>query len=75
MLKYETITAEEIDYLIEHGSLDEYKEQQQRNAMNSVEPEVEKENTPSTADTQQQSQQEVSSDESTDVKEDSNDDK
>ena len=43
-MKYETITAEEIDYLIEHGSLDEYKEQQQRNAMNSVEPEVEKEN-------------------------------
>ena len=39
LLKYETITAEEIDYLIEHGSLDEYKAQQERNAMNVVEEE------------------------------------
>ena len=37
LLKYETITAEEIDYLIEHGSLDDYKEQQIRNAMNQPE--------------------------------------
>lgn len=35
LLKYETITAEEIDYLIEHGSLDDYKANQEKNAMNS----------------------------------------
>ncbi len=32
LLKYETITAEEINYLIEHGSLDEYKAEQEKNA-------------------------------------------
>ena len=37
LLKYETITAEEIDYLIEHGSLDEYKALQEKNAMNQKE--------------------------------------
>ena len=37
LLKYETITADEINYLVEHGSLDEYKEQSKRNAMNNPE--------------------------------------
>lgn len=40
LLKYETITADEINYLVEHGSLDEYKAQAERNAMNSEEKDI-----------------------------------
>lgn len=72
LLKYETITAEEIDYLIEHGSLDEYKAQQQKNAMNSVEPDTkEAESNPEQTDSQENS----SLDELKDTKDDSTDDK
>lgn len=72
LLKYETITAEEIDYLIEHGSLDEYKAQQQKNAMNSVEPDTkEAESNPKQTDSQENS----SLDELKDTKDDSTDDK
>ena len=72
LLKYETITAEEIDYLIEHGSLDEYKAQQQKNAMNSVEPDTkETESNPE----QTESQENSSLDELKDTKDDSTDDK
>lgn len=72
LLKYETITAEEIDYLIEHGSLDEYKAQQQKNAMNSVEPDTkEAESNPEQPDSQENS----SLDELKDTKDDSTDDK
>ena len=72
LLKYETITAEEIDYLIEHGSLDEYKAQQQKNAMNSVEPDTkESESNPEQTDSQENS----SLDELKDTKDDSTDDK
>lgn len=72
LLKYETITAEEIDYLIEHGSLDEYKAQQQKNAMNSVEPDTkEAESNPEPTDSQENS----SLDELKDTKDDSTDDK
>lgn len=72
LLKYETITAEEIDYLIEHGSLDEYKAQQQKNAMNSVEPDTkEAESDPEQTDSQENS----SLDELKDTKDDSTDDK
>ena len=72
LLKYETITAEEIDYLIEHGSLDEYKAQQQKNATNSVEPDTkEAESNPEQTDSQENS----SLDELKDTKDDSTDDK
>lgn len=72
LLKYETITAEEIDYLIEHGSLDEYKAQQQKNAMNSVEPDTkETESNPE----QTESQENSSLDELKDTKDDSTNDK
>lgn len=72
LLKYETITAEEIDYLIEHGSLDEYKAQQQKNAMNSVELDTkEAESNPEQTDSQENS----SLDELKDTKDDSTDDK